>query len=368
MSDSWLSSFKCLEIQKHESPKSKDIKKLGEFLDGFFKNKTMEDTRIVLFYSNPRHFSDQSTVSVPRDIEREYKSYINFYIENDFSDQDHWYNILKSKESNCVIYCTNDFSDLNKESRRVTSKLRSILQNEMELFDDRRLVLFSPAISLDLDHHPANEKSLLFDFLQVKAYLLWFDNDLNKHDGRSLDVHKCWCGNGLAGWLLRNQPEEPFDLSAFFMQSLDSRLEALNSYERELAEGQAYNWVASQDYLIELAKFLPPYRRNNRFVRGAFNHEDGKPIIFPNILALTMHQRHLLLDSWLTLWCAKEREELFLQPSSLALMYWVARKLNLPRARNAEEFLTLYFDLDGQQRRQEYWKEASWFGGNLSIE
>jgi hypothetical protein len=67
-----------------------------------------------------------------------------------------------------------------------------------------------------------------------------------------------------------------------------------------------------------------------------------------------MHLLHLLFDGWLTLWPVEEsgKINLYLQPGSLALLYWAANIADMPHTESPETFLKSY-----------NWSDPKWFGG-----
>ena len=69
----------------------------------------------------------------------------------------------------------------------------------------------------------------------------------------------------------------------------------------------------------------------------------GGPRLWKGLLddSMTMHIRHLLLDGWLTLW-ADDKNVLYLQPSSLALLYWAALQVDMPYTDTPENFINNY--------------------------
>ncbi len=63
------------------------------------------------------------------------------------------------------------------------------------------------------------------------------------------------------------------------------------------------------------------------------------------------------MDGWLTLWPVKENQEttLYVQPGSLAILYWAAKTASMPHTDSPDVFLENYD-----------WSDPRWFGGNWS--
>jgi hypothetical protein len=111
-------------------------------------------------------------------------------------------------------------------------------------------------------------------------------------------------------------------------------------------------------YMHVLANFLPPFRwEKDQFIPSNIG-EWGGPKKWDNkegIWALDMHTRHLLLDGWLSLWDDVDEENkgtIWLQPASLSLLYWVARRTGRPHTSDPKTFLGNY-----------KWDRSRWFGG-----
>ena len=235
------------------------------------------------------------------------------------------------------------------------------------------------------------EKSPLIDAtLGYHEYLLWDDGGLwgkenwhNQHDEvkkaygsksntSPLDTwaeqRMAWVGAGwpnqsLARWcsiLDEAWPELPE-----FSTMANAKLERLERYDLALAEYYRKTKTCDppgykpwNDYVRLLCNFLPDHRSRsdpNKWLGSNTLGDDGGPRRWRGILddRLNMHLVHLLLDGWLILWPVEKdsHTRFYLQPGSLALLYWAAQLADMPWTNTPQNFLEHYD-----------WSDPNWFG------
>lgn len=134
-----------------------------------------------------------------------------------------------------------------------------------------------------------------------------------------------------------------------------------NFYQMEKKENQLLNVKPWQSYIACICEFLPPYKFIDEdeeetlwlpvHTPGGF----GEPLLWKGVLDTDIHMlmRQLLMDGWLSLWPDKDGNKLYLQPSSLALLYWAARHSRKPHTSSPRDFIENYD-----------WNEK-WFAGRL---
>ncbi|MEQ1531721.1 MAG: hypothetical protein ABL925_20605 [Methylococcales bacterium] len=204
-------------------------------------------------------------------------------------------------------------------------------------------------------------------------YLLWDDGglwtgaDSDWSQAASKD-YLAWLG---AGWMrsrLQNQLAAQHQQHCEFIPQIaewaeSARKNLLRSDEalvnffkgEEPAGRQPWN-----SYIRTLCDFLPYHRprdNSNDWYPSNSLADEGGPMQWHGFVdsKMHLHVRNLLLDGWLTLWPSKhDTEHLYLQPGSLALLFWAARWGDMPHTDSPEDFLANY-----------NWAENKhWFGGN----
>lgn len=164
-----------------------------------------------------------------------------------------------------------------------------------------------------------------------------------------------WCGKFDQAWPVLSE----------FSTMANAALERLERYDLALTE--YYRKAESRDppgykpwntYVRLLCNFLPDHRSRsdpNKWLGSNTLGDDGGPRLWRGIVddRLNMHLVHLLLDGWLSLWPVEKdgRTELYLQPGSLALLYWAAQRADMPWADTPQNFLKHYD-----------WSDPNWFG------
>ena len=205
--------------------------------------------------------------------------------------------------------------------------------------------------------------------------LLWDDGNLWVADswaGESKRRNRlAWNG---AGWMsssmrdyAKNSPDEIFPIPPGFDVELQQANEALLRSLDELTvfySGQPkpiFNRERGNNYVRALCEFLPYRRSSGRLPWLPSNGlgDPGGPIRWQGLLAnnLSMHKRHLLMDGWLSLWPGVNGNY-YLQPASLALLFWAAREAGMPFTENPEAFIENYACHN----------DPLWFGGHWKPE
>lgn len=207
-------------------------------------------------------------------------------------------------------------------------------------------------------------------------YLLWDDGGLSEQSAWHEDVkvrnRQAWIG---AGWMSASlqayadaHPNEAYPIPPEFDAWAQQANEALLSSLKALVNfycGQNKEIISrnrSGNYVRALCEFLPYCRTADGTGSLPSNGlgDPGGPMRWRGLLDdnLSMHKRHLLLDGWITLWRCGDGQW-YLQPGSLALLFWAAREAGLPHTESPEAFIDGY----------EWWKAKNlWFGGHWQPE
>ena len=226
--------------------------------------------------------------------------------------------------------------------------------------------------------HPGN--------LGYNEYLLWNDGGLwgpdNWHNERDTlippfteqeaNLRLAWLG---AGWLssrlsehIQNNPKPWIhhpDIDTWARKSLETLKQfdtvLINHYHKQEKPEDPPGRKAWNTYLRTLCDFLPYHYSDEEGTRVRLPSNSlankGGPRPWRGLLhdTVTMHVRHLLIEGWLTLWPIVDSngfETLYLQPGSMALLYWAARELQMPHTASPDDFLNGYD-----------WSNPLWFGG-----
>jgi hypothetical protein len=253
-------------------------------------------------------------------------------------------------------------------------------------FKDKNAFALHHATVFDVISDPFRHSQVIHDTLGYKEYLLWDDGGLwddkdwqaayeNLHDqgliGEQAEQRLAWTGSGWISLQLEQACEEykgdPCPVPPELAMFADSALLSLEAYDKALLEyyakeqrGDPPGFKAHTDYIRCLCNFLPDHRSRinpNKWLSSNTLGEEGGPRLWQGILdgRLHMHLLHLLLDGWLTLWPFKEangKTNLYLQPGSLALLYWAASFADMPHTESPQAFLEKYD-----------WSDKKWFGG-----
>lgn len=207
---------------------------------------------------------------------------------------------------------------------------------------------------------------------KCREYLLWDDGGLTKESAWAANAEKrnrqAWIGAGWCCFSLRhyasahNREKYPLppEFNAWARQAHDALQESLKAltafYARQ--NRSLFSRSRGDNYVHALCEFLPYRRTTDPSLpwlpsNGLGNR--GGPMRWRGLLddRLSMHKRHLLLDGWITLWPCRDGQW-YLQPASLALLYWAAREAWMPHTDTPEVFLKNYRWSAGKEH---------WFGG-----
>ncbi len=187
----------------------------------------------------------------------------------------------------------------------------------------------------------------------LHTYLLWNKGGGWEEEGNGYWACHAWRGSG---WV------EPFvDCGAKnnlpFSEDLSDRLKAnLYRLARQYPCNETEQSVDQRkhDLLRTLCSYLPRVNDGKEW-RTPFPNtpdEPGAPKHFHDLASLGRLERMLLLDGWLTPW--QYQDEWYVQPGSLALLYWAARELKYAHTASPERFIERYD-----------WSAPGWFGGHL---
>lgn len=241
-------------------------------------------------------------------------------------------------------------------------------------FNNATFILLAPPICYDFFNRA--DESLLGALDIAHEYLLTADDGSAE---QTISFKQAWRGNGFAGWRFRkyhSNATTEFPYPSRFHEVLDNTLEKLQFYEQLLKHNHTLDNIheyGQNGFLDALIDFLPAYRHDNELIatnsRGPKQPEG--PVIWEGILELDYHQRQLLLDGLLTLWPYPQKSgDYLLQPASLALLYWAARRLQYTHsAAGTEKFMKCYFDYppaDSGGEPLAARKCLGWFGGKLA--
>lgn len=273
-------------------------------------------------------------------------------------DKDAW----KPEANSLIILDTTPAKNLPKQAVAALGKLRIALYDK-EIFKKKPALALCPAVIQDLRGYFD-----LVSYVDSDGYCLWDDGGLWEASAWQVPDKSAlaWRGSGWAHAYISNGANaNGAELSSVLENRINRAAEDLDLYGRSLLD-----YVTKHDnehlpalerkpgvsYVAALLEFLPGYRRDPAAhaqvpfpCHSAGGH--GGPMPWPGIEALHQHLRHLFLDGWLTLWPVGD--ELYLQPASLALLYWAARWADKPFTQSPEQFIKHYA-----------WDRGSWFGGH----
>lgn len=230
-------------------------------------------------------------------------------------------------------------------------------------FAEKRVFVLNHAALRDLRDYPN-----LLSQMNCAEYLLWDDGGL--WETTAWDVRSAWIGAGWPCARLQKSwsadsstwPELPSNQS----ERMNSAITDLHQHDQHLMAYLAKDGGHDNpdlkrldwgNYGAALLEFLPPFWRDDSQQRLPCHTPGGhgRPLEWRGLDKLHMHLRHLLLDSWLSLWSGQGENagKLYLQPASLAILYWAAQRMGKPFTDTPKNFLQHYrWDLCD-----------SWFGG-----
>ena len=297
---------------------------------------------------------------------------VELSIDTDWGWQGEW---LPRPHSLIPIHphCCQDKAEYPAKVEEVFKKLREYLHTYPEspnpifvlahatawdIVEDRTKL--SPMSSGQLGHH-------------YHEYLLWDGGGLWGEKGMPDDVtgRDVWFG---AGWTagrhcsLSSQSKKcvlPPELETH----LTAAIRSLVDFDKLLATAPPV-WLAGQkptpesSFIRVLSEFSPPHwnPRRKEYIISSIGKLGGA-LLWKGILHKDLGRgtRLLLLDGWLTLWpssdardgSGNESGDLYLQPGSLAVLYWAAGQCGKPYTTTPEEFMENY----------QWAAYQKWFGG-----
>ncbi len=167
---------------------------------------------------------------------------------------------------------------------------------------------------------------------------LWEKKEWNEDDSERLK--QAWKGSG---WL-ETRFSGPgigggaFPYNDYLERVLNNNISAL---AKQLSVVSGDGEEDSRSGLIRrLCAFLPKVSVNGRFRTPFPNdpvNDPGKPVEFSDVADMNRLDRLMMFDGWLTLWPGKEDGRFWLQPASLAVLYWAAKKQFYAYTGNPEE-------------------------------
>ncbi len=276
--------------------------------------------------------------------------------------------------------------DYAEKTSRFLRQLREALAAGTGGFNEKPAFALNQASVFDLVGDRREHSALIAETLGYYEYLLWDDgglwgvknwqsqrNNWNEHctldkknawaEQRMAWIGAGWPSQSLARWCKRFDEAWPVlpELSTMANAALE-RLErydlALAEYYRKTETRDPPGYKPWNDYVRLLCNFLPDHHSREEPYKWLGSNtlgDDGGPRRWRGMLddRLNMHLIHLLLDGWLTLWPVEKdgRTRFYLQPGSLALLYWVAQLADMPWTDTPQSFLEHYD-----------WSDPNWFG------
>ncbi len=230
---------------------------------------------------------------------------------------------------------------------------------ERDQTDQSSIMLIAQADVWWLGFQPDIQSVLLESGDFLRLYLLWDDGNLwdreawAKYSKSRLKL--AWRGSGWTETRVARIEGRDFpypfndDLSVQFANNLALLAERDPDTESTQSVDQR-----KHDLLRTLCSYLPRVHDGKEW-RTPFPNtpdEPGAPKRFDDLASLGRLERMLLLDGWLTPW--QYKKGWYVQPGSLALLYWAARELKYAYTASPERFIECYD-----------WSAPSWFGGHL---
>ncbi len=245
--------------------------------------------------------------------------------------------------------------------------LSGVSSNDGSNFSNQPGFSLNQAASWDLCLERERHSGLIPNAHDYHEYLLWDSGGWHNQD--TLHDKDVWCG---CGWIssrlqsnINKSPEWCLPkLGEWANKSMDELSRAIRNltsfYQNQ--EETPYNLEEHGNFIRTLCEFLPYHKSrhtdSNKYIPSNMMGERGGPMRWRGLLddRLYLRKRHLLMDGWLTLWPVTQQDgttELFVQPGSLGLLYWAARKADMPYTDTPENFLENY----------DWQDNPNWFGG-----
>lgn len=330
-----------------------------------------------IFFTNSGAIADVQTLrsGSGKDIHELFQPHIETIDEAEKMFDSPSGNNWQPKPAKLVLFLGNTADDFPERIYEIFRKIRAKLTDTCE-FETTPGYALAQATAWELfidrlDHSPFEPGQLGYD-----EYLLWDDGDLWETAAWSAEAkdRQAWLG---AGWLrsrlaaLCQDSTEVWPYCTEIDGWAKASIQRLQEYQTALAgylrkksahkELTIPNLQTRDTYVRALCDFLPRRRSVDNpelWLPGNSYGDSGGPMPWRGLLDsnLSAHKRHLLLDGWLTLWPKRDQagniSDLYVQPGSLALLYWAARYADLPGTDNPGQFMR---DYD--------WSGESWFGG-----
>lgn len=358
-SNSGTQNFMCLNLANNSS----DIKTLDDTFSEIKKGKGFH-----AFYTNETLISGiQNSVGGSSKVLKE--KFSRFFNNLKYlSIAENTCSKLSESSSNTPLVLINGLGSSAK-----AEMITTFFQGLRELLGERKFkenIGFSlnEASSWDLFLEREKYSGIIPDAHDYQEYLLWDSAntlDLSPKDGfNGSDV---WLGAGWINSRLRRQKSDfenqvHIEKLDFWCRNANDNLsrsldKLANFYQNK---GIApCNLENNTNFIRSLCEFLPYHKscRTNRIIPSNSLGERGGPMRWRGFLddQMYLRKRHLLMDGWLTLWSVKENQEttLYVQPGSLAILYWAAKTASMPHTDSPDVFLENYD-----------WSDPRWFGGN----
>lgn len=288
----------------------------------------------------------------------------------------------------CLLLVGEKISDdFSSKVLLLSQKLREVLADENNSFSKQAGFALIQASAINLISERFQQSPLMAGTLGYEEYLLWNDgglwgqDDWNtrlaefNHLGNKASLRLAWLGSG---WLCSRLDESLSGNNNAWFYEPDIETWAKTAMETLLQ----FDEVLIKHYEIDKSSVPPGRKPWNSYVRTLcdflpyhYSRDEPKELLPSNGLAnkggprvwrgflhdsTTMHIRHLLLDGWLTLWPVsdeKQQQKLYIQPGSIALLYWAARQADMPHTESTEAFLKGYD-----------WSDPNWFGGQWNYQ
>ena len=302
-----------------------------------------DKTHILSFLTHESYLLD---VVDNREIRSElfpnHNSFVIFFKQNEFS----------SPCVNIVASFGLTKKDFSNKLIDYMGRLRKAAIND-RAFEKEPCILLARADFWTIAFQPDYQSPLsnMGDYLQ--AFLLWDDGGLWEESAWETKVEdrcrQAWRGSG---WVETRIPESqhPFPFNESLAYEIEKSLEALVKQRQETKEKDIEHFQRA------LCRYLPRVWKVERwgtpFPNNPFR-DYLRPHQLEDLATLDEIERLLLLDGWLTPWLYQDKW--YIQPGSLALLYWAANSLGYEYADSPENFMK-YYD----------WSSPEWFGGYLN--
>ncbi|RDH86771.1 MAG: hypothetical protein DIZ78_07730 [endosymbiont of Escarpia spicata] len=244
--------------------------------------------------------------------------------------------------------------DFPQDLQTYMGRLRQSCMEE-QAFDEQPCFILARADLWELGFKPDIGSPFLRIGDHLRTYLLWDDGGLWEQEkwpvGQDERLDAAWRGSGWLANRIATGDTYPF---TGLEEQLDHSLDALVAQEPNNDPEQLHRQL-----LRILCGYLPKVKPDGERNRTPYPNDPyldpGAPKPFTGLVALDRFELMLLLDGWLTPW--RHKEGWHIQPGSLALLYWAARRMDYAHSGSPEAFISHYD-----------WSAEAWFGGHLNLE